>query len=370
LNAPLEASVRTTENCRFCWMCRQVCPVGHATSRETLTPHAWALTIESVRRGQLAWNAETARVMYACADCGLCRSHCVTDQPLPDAIAGARGAIVAGGAAPPIVADIEAKLRAHANPYSADAPVPARQTGGVALFVGDAGRHLGAGAVAAATRLLAAIGTTVVPIGSGRSTGLLASSLGLRDAAERLARAVVDEVTASGAREVLVLSPGDRWTFEYVYPARLGVPWPVSVHVREITDVLALAVADGRLPLGRRDPLPACGYCDPCHSPRVARQRPAPRALLAATFGARPAAELFWREARAHPCGAVGGLEFTSPDIARQLAASRLADAEAAGITTLVTEDPACVAHLAAQGHAGIELVNLYELAAAALIDG
>jgi len=42
-----------TENCRFCWMCRHVCPVGRVTSRETLTPHAWALTIESVKRGQL-----------------------------------------------------------------------------------------------------------------------------------------------------------------------------------------------------------------------------------------------------------------------------------------------------------------------------
>jgi Fe-S-cluster-containing hydrogenase component 2 len=68
VNAPAGAEPRTTENCRFCWMCRHVCPVGHVTHRETLTPHAWALTIESVARGQLSWNAETSGVMYACAD--------------------------------------------------------------------------------------------------------------------------------------------------------------------------------------------------------------------------------------------------------------------------------------------------------------
>src|SRR6476660_8468226 len=107
------APAPATENCRFCWMCRHVCPVGLVTSRETLTPHAWALTIESVKRGQLSWNRETADVMYACADCGLCRSHCVTDQPLPDAIVEARAEIVRRGVAPAVVAEIDRKLRTY-----------------------------------------------------------------------------------------------------------------------------------------------------------------------------------------------------------------------------------------------------------------
>ena len=83
-------TVPTTENCRYCLMCRHVCPVGHVTHLETLTPHGWGLTIESVKRGLLTWNAETINVLYSCADCGACRANCVTDQPLPDAIASAR----------------------------------------------------------------------------------------------------------------------------------------------------------------------------------------------------------------------------------------------------------------------------------------
>ena len=38
--------ITTEQDCRFCWMCRHVCPVGHVTKRETLTPHAWALLID------------------------------------------------------------------------------------------------------------------------------------------------------------------------------------------------------------------------------------------------------------------------------------------------------------------------------------
>ncbi len=49
----------TTENCRYCLMCRHVCPVGHVTRLETLTPHGWGLTIESVKRNLLEWNDET-----------------------------------------------------------------------------------------------------------------------------------------------------------------------------------------------------------------------------------------------------------------------------------------------------------------------
>ena len=54
MSGEAKAPVPTTENCRFCWMCRQACPVGHVSHRETYTPHAWALTIESVKRGQLS----------------------------------------------------------------------------------------------------------------------------------------------------------------------------------------------------------------------------------------------------------------------------------------------------------------------------
>jgi Fe-S oxidoreductase len=365
--AHAKPTVPATENCRFCWMCRQVCPVGLVTSRETLTPHAWALTIESVKRGQLTWNRETAGVMYACADCGLCRSNCVTDQPLPDAIADARAEIVRRGVAPDVVADIDRRLRAHGNPYAAESPAARGRKGAAALFVGDTGRYRGAESVDAAIRLLQAIGTEVVPISSGRSSGLLANALGLTETAETLGRAVLEDVEASGAREVLVLAPADRWTFEYVYLHRLGLKWPVGVAVREVPDVLAGAAADGRLRFERRGDDESYGYHDPCHAPRVASDRAAPRVLLAAALGSSAARNLFWRGSRAHPCGAIGGLEFTSPDIARRLAAARLADAANAGARVLITEDPLCLTHLSANAREGLAVTGLYDLLAGRL---
>jgi len=357
----------TSENCRFCWMCRHVCPVGHVTSRETFTPHAWALTIESVKRGQLSWNAETGDVLYACADCGLCQTHCVTDQALPDAVAAARAAAVAAGAAPAAVAEIGQALETHANPYGIPAPAPTRARGPVALFVGDVAFHRRPAVFEAAMRLLGAAGTEVVPVGVGRSNGAIASSLGLHETAGRLALSLIDEIRATGCGEVLVLAAADRWAFEKVYPTRLNLAWPAGVTVRTVTAVLAAALADGRVAFTARGDASEYAYHDGCHSTRVSRDRSA-RELLGAAFRTGQLRELFWREERAHPCGATSGLEFTHPAIARLLAEARLRDATEAGARRVVSDDPACVTHLAEVGSR--EVVGLFELLADRLAGG
>ena len=361
--ATTKAAPPTTENCRFCWMCRHACPVGHVSHRETYTPHAWALTIESVRRGQLAWNDEAVSVLYACADCGLCQAHCATDQPLPDAIAAARAEVVAAGKAPRAVYELERRLRSSQDAPHAPRPTPHAESSGVALFVGDNDDEASRSAVEAAMRLLANAGINAGPIGTGRSTGAVAASLGLRERAVVAAKAVIGEVTTAGIRELLVLTPGDRWAFEHVYPKRLGVAWPEGLEVREVTAVLADALAGGRLTLARRAASPDYAYHDPCHTARIDRDDRGPRALLDAALGP-PAQKMFWRERRAHPCGATSGLDVTHPELAGKLAVARLSDAAAAGATMVITEDPSCLRQLRAHAKPGVEVVGMYELLA------
>ncbi|HVT46739.1 MAG TPA: (Fe-S)-binding protein [Vicinamibacterales bacterium] len=362
--APEAGAVPTTENCRFCWMCRHACPVGHVTHRETYTPHAWALEIESVRRGQIVWDASTVSVLYACADCGLCRAHCATDQPLPDAIVAERAAITAAGAAPAAVYDVERRLRRHVESGAAarSSNGPRRASSTVGLFVGDISDAARARAVESTIALLAAAGVPVTEVGADRPTGRTAASLGLRDVAVDLARAVIDDVQSAGIDELLVLAPGDRWAFESVYADRLGLEWPKGVRVTDAIVVLARALAAGALSFGAPKDLPPYAYHDPCHTPRLARDYAAPRALAAAALGPDAARPFFWREHRAHPCGAIGGLNVTHPDIAARLAAARVDDARAAGARWIVTEDPACSAHLAAHASGGVEVRNLFEL--------
>jgi L-lactate dehydrogenase complex protein LldF len=77
---------------------------------------------------------------------------------------------------------------------------------------------------------------------------------------------------------------------------------------------------------------------------------------------------MFWREQRAHPCGAIGGLEFTQPAIASRLADARLEDAASRGAKWVIADDPGCLNHLRGRqsGAAGqgLEVRGLYELLA------
>ena len=197
------------ENCRYCLMCRHVCPVGHITHMETLTPHGWGLTIASVERGLLTWTPETVEVLYSCADCGTCRAHCVTDQALPDAIAATRDEVAAKNLAPAAVYEVHKALQEWSNPYEKHAPEAVNGKAEIALFVGDDAKYLQPSVLESALKLLEAVGVKPVLIGVGRNNGYLASSLGFFETAKKLVQATLDELKASGAKHLLVLTPGD-----------------------------------------------------------------------------------------------------------------------------------------------------------------
>jgi Fe-S oxidoreductase len=359
----IENPITTTENCRYCLMCRHTCPVGFVTNLETLTPRGWGLTIASVKRGLLTWNDETVDALYSCADCGLCRAHCVTDQPLPEAIAAARAEVAAKNLAPPIVYELDTALKTWGNPYEEKAPDSAMGQGEVALFVGDDACYLWPSALEAVLTLLHAVGVEPVLVGVGRNNGYLPSSLGLLETATSLARANLDEIQATGASRVLVLTPGDFDAFSRVYDERLGLAWPEGVQLMEVLDFLAQQLEAGELGFNSNDSGAPFAYVDPTHSVRVDGRYHAPRKLLSAVMGSA-GVDMFWREGRAHPSGNVA-LQFTQPAIADLLTQSRLIDAANAGAGRVITEDPGGLAQLNRHASAhGLQVEGLYELLA------
>ena len=351
--------INTTEGCRYCLMCRHVCPVTRVTHNEATSPHGWALTIASVRRRLLDWNAETTDLLYQCADCGLCQSFCATDQPLPHAIVAARAEVASAGQAPAAVAELDAALRRWGHPYGEDGErVGTAGRAEAALFVGAAAWHRERASLDAARRLLEAAGVAHGLAGIGRSSGYLAYTLGLHDTARNLARATVEEIERSGCRTLVVLSPEHTHTFRTVYPL-LDAPLPETVEVVELTALLADLLDDGRLRL--RPSNLELAYHDPCQTPRLPGRWHAPRRLLAA-ITAQPLREGFWGEQRAANCGASGGLPWTQPQLAAELARAALADVANGSTPLVVTDAPGCLAHLRANANGGVEVRGLYEV--------
>lgn len=358
----IQDPVTTTENCRYCLMCRHVSPVERVTHEESLTPHGWALTIASVRRGLLAWDEDTVDRLYSAPDGGNSRAHCVTNQPLPEAIAATRAEVASQQLAPAVAYEVNEALGQWQNPYEAQAPESdASRERDVALFVGDAARYLEPQTVQAALKLLEAIGVQPVLIGAGRNNGYLASSLGFPDTGRALARATLDELAASGARRMLVLSPGDLFTFNQLYAERLDIEWPEEVALQEVTTLLAQKLEEGALAFDGESEYPAYAYVDPTHAVRAPQRHDAPRALATAALGSAPR-ELFWRRERAQPAGNTS-LQFTKPAIAAALTRERLLDGQRTGAQVLVTDDPGTL-HALKCGAEGmdLEVKGLYEV--------
>ena len=279
-------------------MCRHMCPVGHVTNLETLTPHGWGQIVASEKRGLIAWNESTVDIMYSCADCGLCQSHCVTDQPLPDAIAAVRTQLVQRDLVSSTVNDLKAQFEKWENLYEKKAPAQSEGASPDVLFVGDAAVHLSPESLSGALKLLEAVGVKPLLVGSGRNSGFLASSLGFTDLARTLAEKNLKEIADRGAKRVFVLDVGTYYTFTEVYQNRLGITWPAAVEVVDVVTFLDEKLTAGNLKLQRHEMGLPQAYVDPTHAVRVPARFDAPRRLLEAVLPTPPT-ELFWRKERA-----------------------------------------------------------------------
>ncbi len=356
----MEEVIITADNCRYCLMCRHVTPVGHVTHRETLTPHGWGLLIASAHRGLVEWNESAVEALYAAADVGVARAHCVTDQPFAEMVAAQRTELVKKQQAPVEVYRVQETLEKWGTPYAQETDQPAVGQGEAAVFVGDEWAYLWPEAGEAAVRLLQASGVDPVRIGIGRSSGFLASSLGLPDVALKLARETLAELKATGAKRLFVLSAGDYFTFHQLYDERLGIPWPEEVEIIEVSVFLHEQLETGAVKFTRQPDAAPYAYIDPTHAVRVPGRHAAPRALLAAASSGEPR-ELFWNQDRGHPAGTTG-VRFTTPEVAEKLTRARLQDAQDVGAETIYCEDPATLAELAKYaGDYNLTLHGLYE---------
>jgi Fe-S oxidoreductase len=357
----IENVIDTIENCRYCLMCRHIASVEYVTHKETLSPHGWALVVASVKRGLLEWDADTVDVIYSAPDHGNSRAHCVTDQPLPAAIAAVRAEIVSQQLAPPVVYEIDKNLREFGTPFSKRKPGVVPGEGEVALFVGDEAQYLWPKTLSVVSDMLVTLGINPVMIGLGRNNGYLASSLGLPDTARQLAEGTLAELQASGASQMLVLSPGDYFTFNQLYSERLGIEFPNDVELLELSTLLADRLKGGEINFNKFTDKTPYAYVDPTHAVRIPERHDAPRQLLAEIMPSAPR-ELFWRRERGHPVGSTA-LQFTKPDIAAKLTIARLEDAQRSGAQLLISDDPGTLKQLDEYAEEfDLQVKGLYEL--------
>ncbi len=347
--AGLGPHARALGHCTFCpKLCRFCCPTAEAERSETVTPWFKMTLAERYRQGARDLQGGPAEVFLHCLGCLHCRTHCRHQNDVPGALLAARAATFAAGEAPPAVLEVLARFRASGNPWGEELLAARARAVPPELLVPEAQavvfpgcqalrapeRHL-----APLLRLLGALGVEHVGVASGPEVccgaplwqaGDLA---GLRAHGRALARSL------SAARTILCPCPTCAWVLGAVLREAGAAP---GGHVLTLDAFLAPLLA-------RRPPPRALAgryvFHDPCFLTRYLERGDTTRRVLGGVLG-EPLLEPAWTGADAACCGGGGLVPHALPEVARGVAAARVAQLAATGADAVVTACPGCVRQL------------------------
>ena len=130
-------ALRHAEKCRFCWMCRHLCPIQHQTGKELNTPRAKGLLLSMVNKGAQVFDKDMAEAMYECVLCDACTNDCATGYQPPLFIREARTEAVVNELAPAAVMELIDKALECGNIYGVEKPSYAQEGTDVLVYIGD-----------------------------------------------------------------------------------------------------------------------------------------------------------------------------------------------------------------------------------------
>lgn len=364
-----EKADKNAKSCRFCWMCRHLCPVGLVTGKETNSPRVKGLMVSLVERGY-DYTAEMAADMYECCLCEACTNDCATGFEPPVFIREARTRAVVEGIAPPAVQKAIDDLLEKGNLYGRKPEalglgyagelkgLPAKAP--VALHIGATIACKAPEIAVAAIRLLKKAGVDFCVIGGELQTGAeLGDLMGFVDDVRIVARAAAAQVDATGAGTLVVLDPSNARMF-----VRECGEWGCAPAAKVVT---ATSFFAGLVKSGKLKPEPlALGrvtFHDPCRLARDLDESQPSRDLVAAM--GLDFKEMFLHGRMTKCCGGVI-LNNHSPQLTDLTSVGRWEDAARTGAKTVITACPGCHDVLGKKTPEGMKVEDIFVLLAKA----
>jgi Fe-S oxidoreductase len=157
------------------------------------------------------------------------------------------------------------------------------------------------------------------------------------DAAESVMRHNAEVVRSLGAKRIVMTCPSCYHSWHHVYPEVVG---ELGIEVVHATQLLAEMVEGGRLQMagGRKM---VVTYHDPCDLGRKGGILDAPRTVLESIPGVT-FVEMDSRRETSLCCGGGGNLETFDADLGAEVAAKRVAEAQAVGAQVIASACPQC----------------------------
>lgn len=344
------------DKCRFCWMCRHLCPVQLQTGKEINTPRAKGLLLSMAARGK-EFDSDMAQAMYECLLCDACTNDCATGYQPPLFIREARTEAVVKGIAPKAVMDLIDNIEKTGNIYGKEKPSFGTDgKGEVLVYIGEAAAFNAPEMAKALLSLLSKAGVSYMVLKDEPASGVMLGDLaGYVEEVQQQAKCCADAINASGAKTIVVLDSYDEEIMKQKYPE-----WGCEIKADLIsaTAYIAKLVEDGKLVLkGKADGVAV--YHDDDRSARTFHEF-APARELARKVG-YDLTEMFNKERLAKSCGSTVANAYMS-EIVKKIAAGRWDDLLRTNAKIMITANPESYECLALNVPEGKKLVDLFQV--------
>ncbi len=352
-----EKARKHADACRFCWMCRHLCPVELATGKETGTPRAKGLMVSMFERGY-PMDADAAAMMYECMMCYACVNDCATGFEPPIYIREARTQAVLNGLVPPYVQRVLDNVTETGNIYGAKeckvdlAGIP--ETGDTLVWLGETARYAVPETAVALLSLLQKAGVAFAVLKDEPASGAMLGDLtGFIEDVRAQAKKAAGAILKTGAKRVVVLDSYDAALFLHEYK-----DWGISLP--EI--VTATSFVDGLVKKGKLSPRKASlavSYHDGSRLARDLNEHQPARDLLA-SVGCE-LHEMFLNRRLSKCCGSAVAGQYM-PRVRQGAAENRWKDMMRTSAKTLVAACPQSTEALAQTVPEGYTYKDLFVL--------
>lgn len=346
-------AMRHAEKCRFCFMCRHLCPVQLQTGKEINTPRAKGLVLSMVNKGTQTFDESMAEAMYECLLCDACVNDCVTGYQPPLYIREARTEAVVNGLAPKAVMALIDNIEATGNIYGMEKPSFAQEGTDVLVYIGEVAACKVPQMAQNFLALLKKAGVSAKVLENEPASGAMAADLmGYVEDVSAQARACADAINAAKLPTVVVLDSYDAEIMKQRY-AQWGCE--IAAEVVTATEFVAKLIESGKLAAKTGKGLAACHDDD-----RLARtfHEFAPIRQMAKAAGYE-LTEMFNKEKLAKSCGSAVALAYME-SITKMVAAGRWDDLKRTESKVMLTASPQAYLCLSTAIPENMELVDLF----------
>lgn len=244
-------SKEIVDSCRFCWMCRHICPIGNATGQERNTARARALTLSIVERNGAEFDDGIVDNIYECALCGACTNNCVTGWDPVKFTKEARNEAAVTGKMPEYIGKLIDNIEATGNVYGktefcsciGNAAKGAEGKTDTLFYLGSDARCVTADKAAAAIELLKKAGIEFTVLANEPDSGYALDFLvGAADETKTAMKKCADVL--NGYKTVICYDPSDAKIMVREYK-EYGID--LKAQVKTFTSLLAEKIADGTI---------------------------------------------------------------------------------------------------------------------------